>query len=170
MSSAVCCLTRWCWVSDCDLSHAGSQRECQTWRRMANRWILEKKLELRPWIRARTRSWVSYQLRWRGGTSVLPGNITDQEWLSRPPVTSETYHWSELAGQTSPSIERILSDLFSKRSQYLNCIDCIEIWKQVWETWLDKTHLKMIGWSGRFLTNRKRLHCCDQINKQSTVG
>ena len=97
-----------------------SQRECQTWRRMANRWILaEKKLELLPCTRARTRSWVSYRLRWRGGTSVLPGDV-----LSRPPVTSETYHWSELASQTSPSIERILSDLFSWRSQYLNFIDC----------------------------------------------
>ena len=33
--------------------------------------------------------------------------------MTRLPLTRETYHWSELAGQTSPSIERILSDLFS---------------------------------------------------------
>ena len=42
---------------------------------------------------------------------VLPGNITDQDWLSRLLETKETYQLSELAGQTSPSIERIPSDL-----------------------------------------------------------
>ena len=38
---------------------------------------------------------------------------TDQDWLSRLLETRETYHWSELADQTSPSTERIPSDLFS---------------------------------------------------------
>ena len=42
-----------------------------------------------------------------------PRNVTGQDWFSRLPETEETYHWSELAGQTSPSFERIHSDLFS---------------------------------------------------------
>ena len=136
----------------------GSQRECQTWRRMVNRWILGRSLErirrrVRSWVRYQLRwwggawviyhlrwrggswvrywlkwrggSWVSYQLRWRGGSWVsywlrwwggawvLPGNITDWDWLSRPPETKETYHWPELSRQTSPSIDRIPSDLLS---------------------------------------------------------
>ena len=33
--------------------------------------------------------------------------------MSRLLVTRETYHWSELADQSSPSTERISSDLFS---------------------------------------------------------
>ena len=132
----------------------GWQRECQTWRRMANRWILEQirrrvwswvSYQLRwwggswvsYWLKWRGGSWVSYWLRWWGGSWVsyphrwwggswvsyqhrwwrgawvLPGNVTNWDWLSRPPETKETYHWSELSGQTSPSIDRIPSDLLS---------------------------------------------------------